>query len=62
MTFKTRNGFMLPDEAKSLVPEHCLYENGKSYTLYWRNQHQGACAAKKEARERSQAMPWQAPL
>jgi len=34
VTFKTRNGFMLPDKAKSLVLGHCLYENGKSYTLH----------------------------
>ncbi|HKT52151.1 MAG TPA: transposase [Candidatus Angelobacter sp.] len=34
VTFKTRSGFALPDKAKSLVLEHCLYENGKSCALH----------------------------
>lgn len=34
VTFKTRNDFVLPDKAKSLVLGHCLYENGKSCTLH----------------------------
>jgi REP element-mobilizing transposase RayT len=34
VTFTTRNDFMLPDRAKSLVLEHCLYGNGKSYPLH----------------------------
>jgi REP element-mobilizing transposase RayT len=34
VTFHTRNDFMLPDQAKSLVLNHCLHGNGKSYTLH----------------------------
>lgn len=34
ITFNTTNDFMLPDAAKSLVLNHCLYDDGKRYTLH----------------------------
>ena len=34
ITFHTMGDFMLPDSAKSLVLNHCLYDDGKRYTLH----------------------------
>jgi REP element-mobilizing transposase RayT len=34
VTFKTADEFMLPDDAKSLVLDHCLYDHGNRYTLH----------------------------
>lgn len=34
ITFHTMDDFMLPDAAKSLVLNHCLYDDGKRYTLH----------------------------
>ena len=34
ITFNTMNNFMLPDAAKSLVLNHCLFDDGKRYMLH----------------------------
>jgi REP element-mobilizing transposase RayT len=34
ITFHTMDDFMLPDPAKSLVLNHCFYDDGKRYTLH----------------------------
>ena len=34
ITFHTMDDFMLPDAAKSLVLNHCFYDDGKRYTLH----------------------------
>src|SRR5258708_7831324 len=34
ITFSTRNYFVLPDEARSIVFDHCLFENGKRVQLH----------------------------
>ena len=34
ITFNTMNDFMLPDAAKSLVLNHCLFDDGKRYMLH----------------------------
>jgi REP element-mobilizing transposase RayT len=34
ITFSTKNEFVLPDEARSLVFDHCLYENGRKVRLH----------------------------
>src|SRR5215469_12132654 len=33
-TFTTKNEFILPEEAHSLVFDHCLFENGRTVTLH----------------------------
>jgi hypothetical protein len=34
ITFNTIDDFMLPDPAKSLVLNHCLYDHKKKHTLH----------------------------
>ena len=34
VTFSTKRGFILPDEARTLVFNHCLFENGRKVEMH----------------------------